>query len=181
MRRSRLGAFYRRYYLYPRIGRRLSGAALDVGCGIGDMLAFRPNMIGVDINERSVGYCKSRGLDARVMIEGALPFDANSFDSVLLDNVLEHIPEPESLLAEVRRVLRDGGTFVVGVPGSRGWDTDPDHKVRYDERLLLERVATAGFVGREVFHTPLWRSKLLDRKLKQYCIYGVFSKGRSIS
>jgi len=106
MRRSRLSGVYRRYFLYPRICHRLHGRTVDVGCGIGDFLQFRPNTIGVDINAHTVAYCKARGLDARLMEPDVLPFEDASFDSALMDNVLEHIAEPAALLRELRRVLR---------------------------------------------------------------------------
>jgi SAM-dependent methyltransferase len=176
MRRSRLGHAYRRHVLYPRLVKRLRGRMLDVGCGIGDMLAFRPDSVGVDINERTVAYCRAHGLEAHVMQPDRLPFDAGSFDSVLLDNVLEHIAQPTPLLAEVHRVLKAGGRLLVGVPGVRGWHSDPDHKVMYDQASLVDRVCEAGFEGAEVFHTPLFRSAWLSGKVRQYCIYGAFDR-----
>jgi SAM-dependent methyltransferase len=73
------------------------------------------------------------------MTPDVLPFADASFDSVLLDNVLEHIEAPTLLLGEVRRVLVPGGRFLVGVPGQRGWESDPDHKVMYDEASSVRR------------------------------------------
>lgn len=174
--RSRLGALYRRLCLYPRLSARLKGTTLDLGCGIGDMLVFRRNTIGVDINSRSVEYCRSRGAEAYVMQGDALPFASGRFGSVLMDNVLEHIEQPVALLREVHRVLASRGRLLVGVPGSRGWDSDPDHKVRYDEAILSEVVGPQGFRLVEVFHTPLLRSRWLDRNMSQYCIYALFRR-----
>src|SRR5437899_2599813 len=89
--RSALALSYRRWWLYPRLARRLEGLTLDIGCGIGDMLAFRPNTVGVDVNIRLVEHCRSLGFDACLMQPDVLPFEDGHFDSVLLDNVLEHI------------------------------------------------------------------------------------------
>jgi ubiquinone/menaquinone biosynthesis C-methylase UbiE len=50
MRRSFLGDLYRRYVLYPRLNLHLNGKVLDVGCGIGDMLSYRKNTVGLDVN-----------------------------------------------------------------------------------------------------------------------------------
>lgn len=175
-RRSRLGAVYRRIWLYPRLARRLTGRALDVGCGIGDLLMYRGNTVGVDINPRTVAFCNALGATAVVMQPDQLPFAAAAFDSVLMDNVLEHIPQPERLLSEVHRVLRPQGRLLVGVPGARGWASDPDHKVFYDEEKLLACMEAAGFGSVECFYTPLWRSAWLGRSLRQYCLYGLFGR-----
>ena len=175
MGRSRLGLLYRRYRLYPRICRELRGRVLDIGCGIGDFLAFRPNTVGVDVNERTVAWCREQGLDAHPMPFDVLPFESETFDGSVLDNVLEHIGQPLPLLREVFRVLKPGSALVVGVPGIRGYECDDDHKVFYGEESLVETLGAAGFRKRRVFHMPL-RSKFLDRKLSQYCVYGVFVK-----
>ena len=174
--RSQLGAVYRRYWLYPKLTRRLAGRTLDIGCGIGDMLMHRNNTVGVDINPHTVAFCNASGASAMLMQPDELPFANGEFDSVLMDNVLEHIPRPQRLLGEVRRVLQPGGRVLVGVPGTRGWASDPDHKVFYDEAALGACMAAAGFNSVENFYTPLWRSAWLDRTLRQYCLYGVFNR-----
>jgi SAM-dependent methyltransferase len=178
MRRSRLGGVYRRYLLYPRICHRLVGRAVDVGCGIGDFLQFRPNTVGVDVNPHTVAYCQSRGLDARLMKPDVLPFEDASFDSALMDNVLEHIADPAALMLELRRVLRPEGLLLIGVPGVLGWDSDSDHKVRYDEASLGATLNAHDFVPIEVFYTPLWQSAWLSRHLRQYCIFALYGNLR---
>ena len=175
-RRSRLGALYRAHWLYPRLARRLVGRSLDIGCGIGDMLVYRANMVGVDINPRTISFCHARGVSAYLMQSDALPSVEGEFDSALLDNVLEHVAQPQRLLSEVQRVLRPAGRVLVGVPGIRGWASDADHKVFYDESALAACMAEAGFDSVETFHTPLWRSACLDRHVRQYCLYGLFER-----
>ncbi len=174
--RSRLGHLYRKHWLYPLLNRRLQGLTLDVGCGIGDMLAFRPGTIGVDVNQRSVQYCVDSGFEAKLMSPDVLPFSDCRFDSVLLDNVLEHIVDPIPLLTEIRRVLKFGGVLLVGVPGIRGWSMDPDHKVAYNERQMIECMKHLRLEHTESFFTPLWRSQWLSRHVRQYCLYGTFVK-----
>ena len=100
-----MGYLYRRYWLYPFICRHLKGRAIDVGCGIGDMVAYRPNTTGVDVNPSTVKYCREMGLDVEEMKPDQLPFDNDVFESAILDNVMEHIEAPEKLLAEINRVL----------------------------------------------------------------------------
>ncbi len=170
------GKLYRQLLLYPRITRMLKGNCLDVGCGVGDLLAHRPRSVGVDINQRNVEYCRSRGLEAHVMQEGTLPMASATFDSVLLDNVIEHVPDPAPLMLEIKRVLMHDGLFVVGIPGLRGWHGDPDHKVYYDEPILRTFVESFGFRLQRVIHTPLWRWRWLDHTLRQYSIYLQFTQ-----
>jgi SAM-dependent methyltransferase len=170
--RSRWGVLYRRWWLYPRLASRLRGRALDIGCGLGDMLAYRPNTVGVDVNADSVRHCSTLGLDARRMLPDALPFDDASYDCAILD----HIEHPKPLLAEVRRVIRPGGVLLVGVPGTKGWACDADHKVFYGEHELRVVVEAAGFRCAEMFFSPLTRSRWLDRSLRLYAVWGQFHR-----
>lgn len=174
-RRSTLAWYYRKYWLYPRLCKHLEGNVLDVGCGIGDLLAFRRNTIGADINPRAVAWCREHGHKAELMLPNVLPFDASQFDGVVLDNVLEHITDPKPLLAEVRRVLSPGGCVLIGVPGQRGYASDPDHKVFYDATALVAVLASARFELRRLLFMPL-KSTWLDARLRQYCVYGLFQR-----
>lgn len=175
-RRSRLGSIYRTHWLYPRLSRRLTGRTLDLGCGIRDMLAYRSNTVGVDINPHTVAFCKARGTEAYIMTSDTLPFNTMEFSSVLMDNVLEHLVEPVPLLAEVRRVLSAMGRLLISVPGLKGWNSDPDHKTQYDESTLVASIKPLGFNHLETFHTPLFQSGWLNRNLRQYCIYACFGR-----
>lgn len=174
--RSRLGLLYRKHWLYPRLAHYVRGRVLDVGCGIGDLLGLYPNAVGVDVNQDAVAWCLTQGFNARLMVPDQLPFANASFDGVMLDNVLEHLQRPMPLLAEIRRVLVTGGVLVVGVPGRRGFDCDPDHKVFYDQKSLVNVLTQAGFNVERVFHMP-FHSIWLEGRLRQYCIYGVFHSG----
>jgi SAM-dependent methyltransferase len=171
--RSWKASLYRRFWLYPRLRAQLPGRVLDVGCGIGDFLSFHGNAVGVDVNPALVEHCVKRGLQASVVRDGQYPFDAGSFDGISLDNVLEHLHDPTPTVREVRRLLRSGGRFLIGVPGKRGYSADPDHK-RYYELKDLERVLAAeGFVLLKHFYTPL---PGLQDKVRQGCLYALFEK-----
>lgn len=176
--RSRAGLLYRQYWLYPRLSRCLQGKALDIGCGIGDFLSYRENTIGVDINEKTVGWCRAQGHSVELMQVDHLPCEDGSFDSVIMDNVLEHIEDPRPILIEAHRVLVGDGVLVIGVPGTLGYSRDPDHKVFYSKEKLVETVINAGFTEQKVFAMPLsldW----LDTRMSQYCVYGVFHRAEN--
>jgi SAM-dependent methyltransferase len=173
--RKRVGLWYRDLWLYPRICRYLNGKALDIGCGIGDMVRYRPHTIGVDVNPKAVAFCQSQGLQVHQMQADRLPFPDAGFDGAILDNVLEHLASPDVLLAEIHRVVRSEGSLIVGVPGECGFASDPDHKRHYSEAELIRCVRGSGFEPLHVFHQP-FRSRLLDRHFRYYAIYGVFRR-----
>jgi SAM-dependent methyltransferase len=176
LKKSWKGDLYRKYMLYPAIRDNLKGKALDVGCGIGNFLAFRPNTVGIDINHYNVKYCHQRGFkEAYLVGEDTWPFLEESFDSAILDNVLEHLSDPLPLLSQISRVLKKKGILVIGVPAPAGFAYDSDHKVFYTEeklRLLLEKI---GFERINSFHKPI-KSIFLEQKMRQYCYFGVFEK-----
>ncbi len=173
--RLTVAVWYRNFFLYPRLSRYLRGRVLDIGCGIGDMVRFRRDTVGVDVNPHAVEHCRAQGLDVRLMEPDRLPFEDRSFDGAILDNVLEHLERPEPLLSEAFRVLKAGASFVVGVPGRRGYAWDSDHKRFYDEAALIRCVTSAGFVFERMMYQPC-RSKWLDAHLRIYVIYGVYRR-----
>ena len=70
----------------------LKGKVLDVGCGLGSYLKSRKNVIGIDVNPVYIDYCNSIGQKA-YLFKNNFPFEDEEFDSVIMDNVLEH-PRP---------------------------------------------------------------------------------------
>lgn len=174
--RSRTALLYRRFFLYRRLCAQLNGRVLDIGCGIGDFLRYRPNTVGVDVNPLLVEHCRRHGLEAYT-IAGRPPmaFGDQSFDGVVLDNVLEHLEQPGPMLEEIRRLLTPLGRLIVGVPGVKGFAADPDHKRFYDAARLKSELGIHGFECCMVFHSPV-RSRWLDQHLRQYALYAVFRR-----
>jgi len=150
----------------------LQGRVLDYGCGIGDFLSFRNNSSGVDINQYGVDYCKSRGLEVQLVKDGIIPHPESSVDSVIMDNVLEHIPpaDVDRTIGEIMRVLRPGGTLLIGVPGIRGYAADSDHKCFYTETDVINLLSGYGANPKDVLHAPL-RSQWANRHMSQFCVY----------
>ncbi len=173
--RSMFGLLYRKYWLYPRLCEILKGRALDLGCGVGDMLAYRSNTVGVDINPMTIAWCEAQGFNAILMENDKLPFEEKVFDSVILDNVLEHILDPSLILLEINRVLDEQGVFVVGVPGRLGYSSDTDHKIFYTKETLIETITDFGFSTVDLFSMP-FNLEWLDTRMRQYCVYAVFKK-----
>jgi len=95
---------------------------LDVGCGEGRLILYGPfpgvEFNGVDVRQSSLELARQRGY-ARVVrgnLADTLSWKDAAFDIVVCSHVLEHLQDPEKMVAEVSRVLKPGGLFIVGVP-----------------------------------------------------------------
>ncbi len=100
---------------------------LDVGCGTGALAqtilecAAPAAVVGVDRSERFVADARRRIGDPRARFEvgdaQALPVAGGAFDAVVSGLVLNFVPEPPRMLAEMTRAARAGGTVALYV-----WD-----------------------------------------------------------
>jgi SAM-dependent methyltransferase len=155
---QRLYARRVRFVLRQAHGRK--GSTLDVGCGRGLLLrAFQQNGFDVTGTEFSDDACRYARevlkIPVRVGLLETLRFPDDNFDVVIMWHVLEHLSDPRSTLAEIARILRPGGIFLVGVPnfGSpearltrAGWfhlDV-PRHLSHHTPASLNAALATAG-------------------------------------
>jgi streptomycin 6-kinase len=92
---------------------------LEVGCGTGDFTervqreVAPGSLVAVDLSIGMVELTRARRIHARVADIAALPFDDASFDVVLANRVLYHLPDIDTGVAEIARVLRPGGALVV--------------------------------------------------------------------
>ena len=106
----------RRYVDGP--GRRV----LDVGCRFGALTRSYLDgneVVGLDVDRIALEEAARLGIETIwADAEEGLPFDDESFDVVVAGELLEHVRDPAGLLADVRRVLRPGGTLVGSVPNA---------------------------------------------------------------
>jgi SAM-dependent methyltransferase len=110
-----------------------SGRLLDVGCGDKPWQpTFAPRVdayVGLDVE----------GAHGRpdVVYDGErIPFDDAAFDTVLSNQVLEHVPDPRRLWADMVRVLRPGGRLIVTVPFSFRLHAEPEDYWRFTSHAL---------------------------------------------
>jgi SAM-dependent methyltransferase len=174
----------RRAFLLAHV--RPGDRVLDLGAGDGafaaELRAAGSDVVAVDVAEEALRRARVRvaGLDARRVEEGApLPLDEDAVDVVWAGEVLEHVADVVGLLAEVRRVLRWGGTLLVTTPyhgrvsvaalalRAHGVEThfDPlaDHLRFFTARSLAVVLGDAGFAevyARAVGGVPLLRRGL---------------------
>jgi SAM-dependent methyltransferase len=80
----------------------------------------------------------------------AIPVRDGAFDAVLLTQVLEHVPEPSSVLSELHRILADGGTLYLTVPLAWELHELPHDYFRYTSEGLRHLLERARFTSIEV-------------------------------
>lgn len=126
---------------------------LDVGCGTGGLmneLVSFGEITGVDVSEKALNFCRSRGITNVHVGSGThIPFPDNSFDLVLTLDVIEHIEDDRAAIAEIHRVLKPGGVSIVFVPAFMFlWgitDILSQHFRRYTKMELEEKLSNGGF------------------------------------
>lgn len=101
---------------------------LDVGAKWGGLgvcareLGLRVEYTGLELEEENVRKAAELGLDVRLSnASGRLPVDDAAYDCVVCLELLEHLPSPVTLLAEIRRVLKADGRAVLSVPNPYSW------------------------------------------------------------
>lgn len=99
------------------------GRTLDVGCGDGAIPAAfdAPRMFGFDLSPRCACLSTKRGVPSVVAdATAALPFAAETFDTVYCVDVLHHLEGKQpTLLKEMHRILRPSGTLAIVEPDAR--------------------------------------------------------------
>jgi ubiquinone/menaquinone biosynthesis C-methylase UbiE len=145
---------------FKAIDRAMVGSSrvLEVGCGTGEMAERIHALPGVtlvatDDSDDSVEQAAARGVDARHADVCYLPFDGESFDVVYAGWVLDRVRDIDRALAEVRRVLRPGGTFVAVTDAEDGAAQRRRHRFSSEtgERMLARRFSD---VRRQDLETP---------------------------
>lgn len=123
-------------------------SVLDIGCGSGHFLR---NIKNISTNRYGIDEHSYHTVDHTVMQGDArnLPFEDRSMDLITMLDVLEHIPESDTALREVRRVLKQGGVYLLTVPAFQilysPHDRKNHHIKRYCKKDLCEKLTQNGF------------------------------------
>jgi len=148
---------------------------LDVGAGEGFALAHFEaagwDVIGMDFSSFGCGTHHPRLLDRMIVGDISdsltrLAAEGARFDLILLDNVLEHVPDPLALLTTVRRLMRPHSVLIIEVPNDFSvlqmhllesgrlprpfWVVAPDHISYFNHSGLRALAAAAGLDQRAV-------------------------------
>ena len=101
------------------------GKILDIGAGTGDFLAFvKQNgwqTIGSEPSQKAREIAIKKGVD---FVNDTFELDNQSFDVITMWHVLEHVPDLEKQIQELKRLWKPNGTLIVAVPNFKSFDAD---------------------------------------------------------
>ncbi|MBR4501448.1 MAG: GNAT family N-acetyltransferase [Clostridia bacterium] len=107
-------------------------AVLELGCGTGEMWLGKGEIIGGCsrlilsdfsegmLNKAKETLCGQEGIEFRIVDIRDIPFADHEFDAVIANMMLYHVTDLEKGLREVRRVMKDDGTFYCATYGENG-------------------------------------------------------------
>jgi len=169
--------------MLERLGRLpASPTVIDIGCSSGyllaDLRARLPDatLVGVDLVASGLRAAHTHVPDALLLQADAcaLPVKDACVDVAVSANLLEHVPDDERALAEIRRTLRPGGRAVIVVPVNPGvydcYDRLLGHERRYARGELARKAKGAGLSVLQDVHlgAPLypafWAVKQRNRR-----------------
>jgi SAM-dependent methyltransferase len=155
----------------------------DLGCWTGSFLVAARERgwetTGVELSQWASDRARERKLDVLTGSIGDQLVAADSFDVVVLSDVLEHVPEPAQVLAEARRILRDDGVLWITVPdagsrvarlmGSHWWSVLPMHLHYFSRRSMEGLLADQGFaVTWSGTHAKVFTTQYYAERLSGY-------------
>ncbi len=131
---------------------------LDIACGQGTFLAMTENLVktyGVDISKKAIEKAKKTAKNTEFKVGPAdkLPFESRFFDYITCLGSLEHFPDIEKSLQEMKRVLKVNGKVLIHVPNSK-----------YLVHKIL-RIDTQGQINERLATETEWR-KTIEPYLK---------------
>jgi len=149
-------------WIFEQVQPHLGDAVLEVGAGHGtftEILSARgARVVATDVSQRCADVLRERfAADERVtVVHGGADAVAGQppFDSAVLINVLEHIPDDDGALRDLAATLRPGGRLILWVPAFQLLYSDFDRKIghyrRYRKGELKEQLTRAGYQVAEI-------------------------------
>ncbi len=122
------------------------GKLLDLGCGKVPLYAAYKNFVTDNICvDWSNSLHKNPHLDFECNLNERLPFQDEDVDTIILSDVLEHLPEPQKLWFEMNRILKRNGKVLMNIPFFYWLHEEPFDYYRYTEFALRRFAEVSGF------------------------------------
>ena len=134
---------------------------LDAGCGEGQLLlriqkifsSFNAELYGVDVTNVALERAKKRAPKSKFSLQDLknLNYENNFFDVIICTEVIEHVPEYQKVLRELKRILKDRGVLIISFPNEPLWILSrfflgrrpikiPDHYNSFSPKKLIKEV-----------------------------------------
>ncbi|NNT71089.1 class I SAM-dependent methyltransferase [Flavobacterium sp. IMCC34852] len=101
------------------------GKLLDIGAGTGDFLVVAKNdgwqITGIEPSAKAKGIAIQKGV---TFAQGLTELESNSFDVITMWHVLEHVPNLEEYISELKRLIKPTGTIIIAVPNFKSFDAN---------------------------------------------------------
>jgi len=101
-----------------------NGEVLDIGCGSGGLLATLKDsgwgITGLEVDEKAVAAARAGGLDVQHGLLDSTALSGRRFAYIILNHVIEHVPDPVAYFRECGRLLAPGGRVIVLTPNLGG-------------------------------------------------------------
>lgn len=152
------------------------GRLLEIGCGQGEFLAEAEaagwDVVGVEYSATASATARralQRGKVFCGQLSGA-PLEEEGFDLCVIADVIEHVRRPMAFLGEIHRLLKPGGTLLIGTPtldawsarllGQRWMEFKAEHLTYFDRKTVQTALFKTGF--HQVVIEPGWKMLSFD-------------------
>ena len=99
------------------------GKLLDIGAGTGDFLAVANSdgwqTVGIEPSTKAKEIAIKKGVN---FTPDLASLESNSFDIITMWHVLEHVPNLEEYISELKRLIKPSGTIIIAVPNFKSYD-----------------------------------------------------------
>ena len=161
------------------------GSLLDLGCGTGAFSAVARargwQTTGLDVNAQSIARCHQRGLDAICDVFPSRALAGRSFDVIVMNDFIEHLPDSGAALSAAAELLGPSGVLFIATPdigslmarltGQRWLHLKPNEHLVYFDRRTIEALLTGRGFHVEYLHS-VGRVRNLAVALEKVRAYG---------
>lgn len=137
--------------------RGFTGKVLEIGCGHGALLQHLKqdgmDVYGTDLDRERIRFLKEKGIPCYLCDAAETPFPDHSMEVVICSELLEHVSDPQRVVQEIRRVLKEDGRVYCSVPYMRHCDCH-EHVRFFSESDLWTLFAREGFAGENIIRIP---------------------------
>ncbi len=99
------------------------GNILDIGAGVGDFLLVAKKdgwqTTGIEPSEKARTIAEKKGVS---FVDNLSGLESHTFDVITMWHVLEHVPDLENQIAELKRLIKPSGTIIIAVPNFKSYD-----------------------------------------------------------